>query len=361
MITLMKHCILLLFLLFIACNERPVGGDELRTRGDFEPEFLDLSLFSSFTEFKELNVGTSTNLALGLNDEYEARILLSFDFPDTVYQGLDEIKLVLNLKDNFNNDTLAFSIHLMDIDFNESEATWTRRSFDEMWLTPGGDFTEDSLRYGVAEADSVILYFNYLELAQIQAARGLCIVPHDSGFCYFSSKEGGKAPRIELKKNETTLPILASADCHIVAGPEPALLDDWIGAGVVYRDFVKFNYDTLLDSSVAVYAELSFGCSEYFCYRDSLEIGVRQLLEPFSNFDTPTGPLITLKRIAADDTLVTLDIVKYAQRIIDHPDSNFGFYIQITPQSIDVSRVKLVRGSYRLNVGYVLPPEPREF
>jgi hypothetical protein len=360
-ITSMKRYVPILLLALLACNELPVGGDELRTRGDFDPQFIDLTLFSTFTEYKEVNAGASNNLVFGMNDEYEARTLLSFNFSDSVYQGLDEIKLVLNLSGDFDNDTLAFSIHLMDTEFNENEATWTRRSFDEMWQTPGGDFESDSLRYGVAEADSVVLYFNYIELAQIQAAKGLMIVPRDSGFCYLSSKEGGKAPRIELKKNETTIPIFAETDCYIVNGPEPTLFDDWIGAGWVYRDFVKFNRDTLLDSSIAVYAELSFRCSDYFCYRDSLEIGVRQLLEPFSNFDTPTGPLIALKKIGVGDTLVTIDIVKYAQRIIDHPDSNFGFYIQVSPQSYDISRVKLVRGSHRLNVGYVLPPEPRQF
>jgi hypothetical protein len=359
MIMTMKRILTLLFLALIACNELPVGEGELRVRGEFEPQFTDLTLFTSFTEYKEVNAGAARNLVFGMNDEYQAHAMFSFQFPDSAYQGLDEIKLVLNLNTEFDLDTIAFSIHLMDVEFDEGEATWTRRSYDEMWQEPGGDFDPDSLRHGVTEADSLVLYFNYIELSQIQAAKGMIIVPRDTGFCYFSSKEGASAARIELKKNDVSLPIFAETDCYIVNGPEPTLFDDWIGSGWVYRNFVKFNYDTLLDSSTAVYAELSFRCARYFSYRDSIEVGVRQLLEPFSTFDTPTGPLIALERFEAGDSLVTLDIVKHAQRMIEYPDSNFGFYIQISPQTYDVSRVEIIPGSHRLNIGYVLPPEPR--
>jgi hypothetical protein len=358
----MNRYLPLFFILVLACNELPVGGDELRTRGDFDPQFLELNLFSSFTEYKGVNSGTSFHVVFGANDEYQARTLLSFEFPDSSFTGLDEIKLILKIDGDFDNDTLAFSVHLMDVEFVESEAVWTKRTNSEPWQTPGGDYESDSLRYGVVEADSVILYFNYLELAQIQDAEGMIIVPRGEGFCYLHSKEFGDAPRLELKKNDINLAITAAADCYIVTGPEPALFDDWIGSGWVYRDYVKFNYDTLLDSSMAVYAELSFRCSDYFSYQDSLEIGVRQLLEPFSTFDeTEVGPLIALEQIAVGDTMVTIDIVKHVQRIIDHPDSNFGFYIQISPESNDISRIELVHGSHCLNIGYVLPPEPREF
>jgi hypothetical protein len=359
MIMAMKKLLALLFLTLIACNELPVGEDELRGRGDFEPLFTDLSLFTSFTEYKEVNTGGASNIVFGMNDEYQARALLSFQFPDSAYQGLDEIKLILNVNSEFDLDTIAFSVHLMDIEFNENEATWTRRNFDEMWEEPGGDFDPDSLRYGVTEADSIVLYFNFVELSEIQAAQGMIIVPHDTGFCYFLSKEGGGAARIELKKNDVTLPIFAETDCYIVTGPEPSLFDDWIGSGWVYRNFVKFNYDTLLDSSTAVYAELSFRCDHYFSSRDSIEVGVRELLEPFSTFDTPTGPLIALEKIATGDSLVTIDIVRHIQRMIEYPDSNFGFYIQISPQSYDISRAEIIPGSHRLNVGYLLPPQPR--
>jgi hypothetical protein len=176
---------------------------------------------------------------------------------------------------------------------------------------------------------------------------------------YFESKQGTNGPRIELIKNENTTPIFTEIDCHIIVGPEPSLFDDWVGSGWLYRDFVKFNYDTLLNSNLAVYGELTFRCSGYFSSQDSIYLGIRELLEPYSTFDTPTGPLIALEQIEVGDTLVSLDIVKHIQRIIDHPDSNFGIAITLSPESFDISRVELVRGSHLLTVGYVEPPEPR--
>lgn len=359
MITIMKRLTFVLCIVLLSCNELPIGEGELGQRGDFAPQFLELNLFSTFTEYKNINTGNAANLVFGMNAEYESRVMLTFDFPDTTYEGLDEIRMILNINGKFNNDTVPFSLHLMDAEFNEYETDWTRRNLDDYWTTPGGDFSSDSIRYGIAQGDSVILYFNYIELEQIEAASGIIIVPRDTGFCYISSREGENPVRIILEKNETMIPAFVDADCHIINGPEPSLFDDWIGSGWVYRDFVRFNYDTLLDSTMAIYAELSFRCSEYFGNRDTLEVGVRQLLEPFSTFDTPTGPLIALKKIGVGDTIVTIDIVKHAEHLIEHPDSNFGFYITITPETYDISRVKIVRGSHRLNIGYIEPPEPR--
>ncbi len=359
MITFMKAWLVVLLVILVSCNEFPVGEDELRLRGEFDPQFLALSIFSTFTEYQNVNTGRASNLALGKNAEYESRVLLRFDFPDSTYQGLDEIKLILKIDGDFKNDTVMFSLHLMDDEFSESEANWDRKSFDEWWNTPGGDYDVDSIRSGITHGDSILLYFNYIELAEIQAASGMIMIPRDTGFCYLESREGGSGGGIVLKKNDTTIVASVEADCYIVTGPEPPFLGDWIGSGLVYRDFVKFNYDSLLDSTMAVYAELSFKCEEYFSHRDSIEIGVRELIEPFSTFDTPTGPLIALKKIAVGDTLVTIDIVRHAQRLIEHPDSNFGFYIGISPETYDISRMKVVRGSHNLNIGYIVPPEPR--
>lgn len=355
----MKRCLFLIGLAFMACNELPVGSDELRLRGDFDPEFIDLSLFSTFTEYKNVNVGRSSNLVFGKNDEYESRVMLTFDFPDTVYTGYDEIKLTLYAAGAFKNDTVAFSIHLMDTSFVEYESNWTRRKTDEPWVNDGGDFNADSIRAGIARGDSIVLYFNYIELGLIQAAPAVMIVPRDTGFFYLSSRDGGKAGMIAMRKNDMTLTAAVETDCHIITGPEPTLFEDWMGSGWVCRDYVKFNYDTLLDGSMAVYAELTFRCADYFSHRDSIELGVWQLPEPFSTFDIPTGSLIALKKIAVGDTLVTIDVVKYAERIIAHPDSNFGFYVNLSPENYDLTRVKVVRGSHHLSIGYVLPPQPR--
>ncbi len=355
MIRVMKKYLPLLFIIFVSCNEEPIGN----VRGELTPQVLELSTFTTFTEYKNVPVGQSLNLVLGKNDEYESRVLIKFQYTDTTYTGLDEIKFIMNLNDEFENDTLTFSIHALNNTFAEFEANWTHRTLDETWQTAGGDFESDSIREGIVEGDSVVLYFNYIELQEILQSTGIVLIPRDTGFVYLESKQGANGPRLELIKNENTLPVFAEADCHIVVGPEPSLFDDWIGSGWVYRDFVKFNYDTLLDNNLAIYGELTFRCSGYFSSRDSVHVGIRELLEPFSTFDTPTGLLIALEKIEVGDTLVTIDIVKHIQRMIDHPDSNFGIYITLSPETYDISRVEIVRGSHLLTAGYVEPPEPR--
>ncbi|KPK64831.1 hypothetical protein AMJ83_01245 [candidate division WOR_3 bacterium SM23_42] len=345
----------LLLIIFLGCNERPIGD----IRGELTPRVLELSTFTTFTEDKNVPLGSSANLIFGMGDGYESRALIKFQYGDTSYTGLDEIKLMMRLNDEFENDTLAFSIHILNDGFVESEANWSRRNFNDTWQTPGGDFETDSLRAGIVEGDSIVLYFNYVELEEILLSEGIIIITHDTGFVHFESKEGGDGPKLLLVKNDATVSVFAEADCHIVLGPEPALFDQWVGSGWAYRNFVKFNYDSLLDNTQAIYGELTFECSEYFSVRDSIHIGVRELTEPFSTFDTPTGPLIALTKIGVGDTVATIDIVKHVQRIIEHPDSNFGIYIGLSPETYDISRVELIPGSHRLIVGYVEPPDPR--
>ena len=351
----MKKYLPLLFIIFLSCNEEPIGD----VRGELTPRVIPLSTFSTFTDYKNAPVGQSLNLVIGKNDEYESRVLIKFQYTDTTYTGLDEIKLIMKVNSEFDNDTMTFSIHALSNTFAEFEANWTHRTLDETWQTPGGDFESDSIREGIVEGDSVVLYFNFVELQDLVQSEGIILIPHDTGFVYFESKQGTNTPRIELVKNESTTPIFPEADCHIVVGPEPSLFDDWVGSGWVFRDFVKFNYDTLLNDNLAIYGELTFRCSAYFSNRDSVFIGVRQLLEPYSTFDTPTGPLIALEKIEVGDTLVSVDIVKHIQRMIDHPDSNFGIFITLSPETYDISRVEIVRGTHMLTVGYVEPPEPR--
>lgn len=302
------------------------------------------------------------NLVIGKNSEYESRILLKFNFPTDLEEGLDEIKLILYRNNDLNNNTVKFSIHLLEASFEETEATWMKRTDTEGWSTQGGDYEEDSIRFGEIDADSLLVWFNYIELEQIIAADGLIIIPEDSGFVGFYAKEGGILAKFELVKNEEVTIINAQKDCHILTGPEPFYIESWIGSGMAYRNYVKFIYDTLYvgdDDKKVVFAELSFRSSQYFGMRDSIEIAVRELLEPFDDFDTPTGPLITLKRFAIDDTMFHVDVVKHIEKMIDYPDSNFGFFIYLSPENYDISNIKFVSGLHHLKIGYVLPPGDR--
>jgi len=344
----------------ICCNELPIGQEEFDLRGDFNAQFVELSLYNSFTESnKYAMLGNSFNLIVGRNSDYESRILLKFDFPDSSYQGLDEIKLILKTNGDFNNDDLTFSLRLLDADFEEDKANWYFRTEEEGWQTPGGDFQADSLRLGETSEDSLVIMFNYIELEEIRSADGLIIIPENSGFTHFYSGEGGFPPQFILVKNDNVTSIPLEADCHIVTGHVPFFTENWIGSGLPHRNYVKFIFDSLLIDKKAVYAELTFEAEHYFVMRDTIEIGIKELLEPIDDFDTPAGPLIALEKFAVSDTVFSIDIVGHIQRIIEYPDSNHGFFMIFSPENYDVGNMKIVDHSHRLRVGYVSPPHGR--
>lgn len=356
----MKRWLLFALLFSAGCNELPVGGEALRSRGDFEAEEIQLRLDNSFTE-TNVNpfLGTSLNLALGKERGYESRILVRFSFSDTTYEGLDEIRFVLTRNDHFNNDTIQFSLYLLLGEFEETGANWLQRTDVDFWINAGGDYEADPIYTGVIDDDSLVVLFNYVQLQQIIASQGMILVPEDSGFVYFYSREGGTAPQFVLRKNDDVTPVAIEADCHIVTGPDPFFIEPWIGSGVLYRNYVRFLFDSLLIDQLVIFADFSFAVEDHFAKRDSVTIGVRELLEPISDFETPVGPLIAYEKVAADDSIISIDIVRHIQRIAEHPDSNFGFFVLFSPETYDIANLKLVRGSHEVTVGYVLPAQER--
>lgn len=354
-----RHALLLLFIV-MGCNELPVGGDQLLVRGSFKGEEVELQLDNTFTETDMYPLlGSSLNLVVGKERGYESRILLRFSFSDTSYQGLDEIKLILRRNDQFDMDTIPFTLHLLLGEFEETKANWAQRTELESWSNEGGDFEGDPLYTGEIVDDSVVVFFNYIELEEIIASKGIILVAQDSGFAYFSSRESGVDPQLLLVKNEDVTSIPLEADCHIATGPDPFFIETWVGSGVPYRNYVRFHFDSLLIDQLVIFADFTFTVEEHFAKRESLAIAIRELLEPIDDFDTPTGPLIALEKIAADDSLVSIDIVRHIQRIADHPDSNFGFFVMFSPETYDIANMKIIRGSHKLTAGYVTQADPR--
>jgi len=367
----MKKILLLAVFYLVACNKLPIGQEELDQRGNFNAQTINLPFFASVTEFKTIALGGSVNLVLGKNTDYESRVILKFNFPDTIPNGAKDIKLVLTRNKNLNRDTLRFSIHLLTSDFTETEATWTKRNTDEAWTTAGGDYESDSLRYVVFKEDSLVVPFNYAELTWMKNAKGIIFVPRDSGFGAWYSKEGGNAPQLRMTVGTTTTTISLTADLFIVRGPSPPYYDPWIGAGIPYRNYVKFNFfnepdtvpytpDSTLIGKKCLYGELTFNIESHFALRESLDIGIKPLTEPLNGFDTDVGALMAFHRIAAGDTSATVDIILYVQKVIDHPDSNFGFFVFLSPDNYDIANLKVRRGSYKLKVGYIDPPGERQ-
>lgn len=362
----MKRILLFTSLLLLACNKSPVGQEELDQRGDFNAQTIYLLNTASVTETKTIALGSSMNLILGKNSNYEARVILKFTFPDTIPNGAKDINLVMARNKNLQRDTLPFSIHLLTSVFTEAEATWIKRNADEAWTNPGGDFEADSLRYAVLKDDSLIIPFNYAELTWMKNAKGLILVPRDSGFGVLYSREGGTAPyiRMTVGTSVTTIPI--AADLFITHGPTPPYYYPWLGSGVPYRNYLKFDFfndslppDSILLGKKCLFGELTFKIDGHFALRESLDIGVKALTEPLHGFDTDVGSLMALHRIAAGDTVATVDVIRYVQKIIDYPDSDFGFFLFLSPDNYDIANLQIRRGSFSLKVGYIEPPGER--
>jgi hypothetical protein len=359
----MKYLLCILLLACIACNDLPLGQEELYDRGDFAAQEVELVRINTLTVTTLYeNLGSSRNTIVGMKDGYESRVLIQFAFPDTSYEGLDEIKLILQHNPDFQNDEITFTVHLLDEPFDEDEANWYQRTNVEYWQSEGGDYNATPIVTSQAGSDSTIIYFNYTQLEAMEASDGIILIPEDSGFVYFRSQESGYNPEIVLVKNEETYTIVTDADCHIVTGTPPSELESWIGSGLPYRNFAKFEFIPALDDSaeiMAVYGDLSFSIDEQFAWRDSIEIGIRELLEPLDDFQTQTGSRIALKKYGIGDTVFSIDIVSHIQRIIEFPDSNFGFFIELSPMDYDIAHLKITNGSHRLVAGYIPPPSER--
>ncbi len=356
----MQKWFLFVFIAALGCNKLPLGEEELNERGNFEAITVNLPLYVSFTESKAIPLGTSQNLIIGKDNKYESRIILKFNFSDTTYQGLDQIKLILFKNKNFHNDTLKFTVHVLTNEFSETEATWYKKDNTDLWTNPGGDFEVDSLRWGEIKGDSCVIFFNYVDLGKMKNGKGIILVPEDTGFCVFYARESGKSSRFQIVKNGVITSLSLQADCHIIKiDTLPNYWENWLGSGVSFRNYVKFSYDTLLNGNKPIYGELSFKAIHHYGMRDSIEIGVKYLTKPFMGFDTELSPQIALKKFALSDTLFTLDIVQYIERIIEYPDSNFGMFIYLSPENYDIANVKLETGSHQLKVGYIKPPVER--
>lgn len=356
----MKKLFWLCIFVVLSCNKLPIGDDEMNQRGDFEGQILELQVMNSFTESKKIALGTSGNLIIGKGNGYESHVILKFTFSDTSFEGLDEIKLVMRINTSFDNDTVPVGIHILTNSFTEDEATWEKRSNTEGWDSAGGDYEPQPLRNSVVKGDSMVVYFNYVELNRIKASQGIILIPQDTGFAYLYSHEGGHAASFQFVKNGEVSVYSTTSDCHILNGPMPFYVENWIGSGIASRNFIIFNYDSTLAEKRAIYGELTVRFESFFSRLDTIEIGVKELNEHASGFDTELGPLIALRHVPVDDTSCTIDVVHYIQRMIDFPDSNFGLCLYITPENYDLSKVKIADGSFKLKVGYLSPPEPRD-
>ncbi len=348
-------------ILALSCNKSPLGEDELAQRGTGSPEFVIARIDSFETCYIAPGQGTSLNLVLGRDQEYQSRILLNFSYPDTVSSDMEDIRLTLYKRKFPRDDTFEFNLHVLTTAWAEDNATWRLADAGLQWYRPGGDYETDPLVSKSAVGDSVVIRFTRDNLETMKAGQGVILVPSGPGFTTFYSREGAKPVRLTYKKGDDRLDIPLSGDAHIIVDslPEP-FRKLWLGAGIPFRPFLRFSgTDTLLRDKKIVYGLLRISKSFARSQRDTIDITLHPLFEAYRGFDTKHGSALVNAKVALGDSSYELDVINLLQYMAYHADSNYGFFLKTSPDNYDITRLEFRTDPIEIEVGYISPPEVR--
>lgn len=362
--------VLIITVVILRCDKTPVGYDELE-RDISNPEFNEFRPTNRFCYGKYVPLGDANYFVLGKNQEYEARILMQFPFPDTTI-NLDSVssaRLVLYPK---RYENISFKVHPIQTssEWKENNATWKRMDEAVPWMADGGDYYPTVLAEGALTSDSCVITLNRNKLDTIvNHCNGLIIVPEQSvqSFATINSRNiSSKAPKIVFQfLNNTTKTYTPTQDCHIIDTLDLVLLPTelWVGSGFPFRTMLKFNLDTIPENVTIASAELSINIQSHYSISDTLSIGIWKLKESTFDAYTSFADIISNQTqfIVSTDTIVTFDIRRIVQSWNSKPDSNFGILLSVYPENYEISRIKIKTGSYmpKLKVGYILPPKGR--
>ncbi len=354
----LKNLIYWVVLMTLACNRSPVGFDEL-DRNLTEPVNFELMPNASACYEKYVRNGISSNLILGKNQEYEARVLLMFPLADSALDSLVSVRLVLKTRRHKN---LPFTVHIVQQAWQENGVTWLRNDSLSYWLNPGADYSTTIIGQGSIGTDSTIIMLSYID--SLVHGNGIILLPQDTGFAILYSCETSNDPKIIYKYPKKERTFIASADASIIDTNNLRREKNnlWIGAGYAYHTYLKFAIDTLPDTATITDAQLILYPNKSFFLTDTVEIGVHRLLAPYQEGLTPKFyPNLSAKtRITNVDTLIKINLKDLVQFWSMHRDSNFGFVLNGQPEYSDIFRIELKTdaGNYpRLKFGYILPPK----
>ncbi len=351
---------LLLLVLFLYCNKNPLGEEELSSRGISSPSFMTVVIDSLETCYTAPGQGKSLNVILGRNHEYESRILLKFLFPDTISASAQDIRLVLYKRQHMQADPIEFNLHLVTTIWGEENVSWSLADQGVKWYKEGGDYETSPMLSKTATGDSVIIRFTLSQLEQIKISEGVILIPIQDGFTVFYSQEGGKPARLTYKIDNQQYNIPLNGDAHIVNDSLPEPFNKiWLGAGIPFRAFMYLPSDTAIFNKKIIYGQLRMNKIFATSLRETMDIVIRSLTEPYKGFDTKFGSLLGSENVALDDSICEIDVINILQRIADKPDSNFGFFVMTNPENYDISRYEIDPTSISLEIGYIRPPQTR--
>lgn len=370
----------LLFALLLACS-----GDKKLPLGTGEgPQLFEKILYSdasqdAFYTFKN-NTGSSLHLLLGqANDEYKARLLLSFaTFPDSV-DRVESAKITLYSWDVLGDTASApFNANVYRL-----LSDWTETSIKE-W----NEVTADNMPLGSAEiypeiGDSVEfelpvdLVETWIDTSSGEENFGVSIEAENATFMVdFYSREAllNQSPILEIiyehNGEPDTVNILSNRDVFVIE--ENLNLDDdhlYIGKGVAARSVIRFNVLDNLDSTATINrAELILKIDDEKSLFDAMGAGNITVMRISNEADDPQDLVIdsTFSGYAGsvlNDT-VTVNITSLFQMWSANDPSfvNYGLMLQSTGESETIARTAFYGSSAdsllapRILIRYTLPP-----
>lgn len=360
----------LLLVLVAACNTLPVGEDGI---GRIPRTDSLIILPDSGTGIaRHAVLGAADTMILGRDGNYVSRVLISFALPDSALDSITRAELILHPADSTR---MRFVCHPCSVEWSAGAATWRVADSATQWLNPGGDYYSEEACRGVLAGDSLVIELGLGILPRlIREAYGIILLPLDTGFVRLSSGFTiAGAPRIRLywgAERKETRTINATEDAHIIdtigigAGPGYRA----VGSGFSFRTWLRFNLDSIPPEATVARADLRFLPPIEYRRGDTIELGVRRLLEPLDarggNPRFVDAPSARLRYIVGPDSvpIAAIDMHRLVQYWTANPDSNFGLFLVAEPEWTSLFRLRVpVSGpsSPRLDVLYALPPPGR--
>jgi hypothetical protein len=179
----------------------------------------------------------------------------------------------------------------------------------------------------------------------------------------YTRSTSGKRPKIVIYYGSTKRTYEASQNTFIVdsLGLHLQFGDMWLGAGYVFRTYLRFDVESVPASGTVVTAEMKVRKDTAVGLHDTVMVGIHRLTKDYavSEKNAPFDGSVASSRqlILSQDSVVSFDIRSLVQFWSLKPDSNFGLLVTMEPEMTDINRVELSRTVMpSLRVAYVKPP-----
>jgi len=362
--------LLALVLVFVGCNEFPVGSDQLDRIPYADSVTLLPDTIAGYSKYVAL--GAADQMYLGEDAEYRARVLVRFPLPDTAFDSAQSMQLVLQRADSV---PMSFVVRPCSTNWKIDAASWLLADSVTHWLTPGGDYWDIDLGSGTFAEDSLVIDLDLAKLDEQSLAavrqNGVLIFPGDTGFAAIQSGYSeAVAPRLRIDYPDDVQLVYNSVDdAHLVDTFELGRGAGFrIGSGMAFRTYLRFSFDSIPAAATIAEADLVFVPEVEYRRSDTLVIGVRRLLEPLSGsgryarFGALPEAMLSYIVDPDSDSTAILDLRELVQFWTANPDSNFGLLLVAEPEYSLMFRLGVDRvgpAAPKLKLLYVMPPEDR--